>query len=214
MTRVENLSIRLSANELFKRQYGRALRWSLLVAVLLTIAMWMSMPRYEPAPYVLRDDYIKLIYIEEVPPVIEEERPIAAPPMVKNLEPVDNLDPEAEEFPDFIWPVEEPELGCGCLEPDQLGGFVASSSNPMLQFQAKPDYPQMARMSGIEGTVVVAVLVGPNGTVEAARIEQAAHPMLNAAAMAAAFRCRFAPGTQRTIPVQAWVSVPYRFRLH
>jgi TonB family protein len=50
--------------------------------------------------------------------------------------------------------------------------------------------------------------------VDRAEITQGVHPILDQAAKAAALRCRFTPGTQRTIPVPVWVAIPYRFRLH
>lgn len=214
MVRAERicLSVSLSANESFKLNYGRTLRWSMLVAVIVMGLLWMFLPRYEPAPYKLRQDFIEIIDIVEDVPVVEEELPRPAPVIPRDIEPVPDEDPRAEPWEPPIWdpsPIEPMRP-----DPSVYDNFVPSSSKPRLTFQAKPDYPQVARMSGLEGTVIVEVLVGLHGRVEQARIAQGVHPLLDKSALAAAYRCRFEPGTQRKVPVQTWVSVPYRFRMH
>ena len=92
-------------------------------------------------------------------------------------------------------------------------GFVTSSTNPVLLFQAKADYPLIARRSGLEGTVIVKVLVGVSGRVRAAELVQSVHPILDREALAAAARCRFEPAKQRELKVQVWMALPYCFRL-
>lgn len=215
MVRVEHIcpSVSLSANESFKLNYGRTLRWSMLAAVIALGLLWMFLPRYEPTPYTLRQDYMEWIEIEEPELDIPEETPLLPVPVVpRDIEPVPgNFEEEPWIPPDFWDPMPVVQAP---VDPSIYDGFVASSSKPRLTFQAKPDYPQVARMSGLEGTVIVDVLVGSRGKVEQARIAQGVHPLLDKAALAAAYRCRFEPGTQRKVPVRAWVSVPYRFRMH
>ncbi len=92
-------------------------------------------------------------------------------------------------------------------------GFLVSSSNPVLRFQPKADYPEIARRSGLEGVVVVNVLVNARGEVDQVVVTHPVHPVLDRAAAAAARRCLFEPAYQREIKVRAWVAVPYRFRL-
>ena len=93
-------------------------------------------------------------------------------------------------------------------------GFLASSSNPIIKIFAKPQYPEIARRSALEGTVIVKVLVGPDGLVKDAVVLQGVHPLLDREALAAARRCTFIPGKQRDIPVKAWMALPFNFRLH
>jgi protein TonB len=92
--------------------------------------------------------------------------------------------------------------------------FVVSERKPILLSQPRPDYPEFARMAGLEGTVLIKVFVGIEGAVLDAQLLQSVHPVLDNAALNAARRCRFEPGRQRTIPVATWVAVPYRFRIH
>jgi protein TonB len=72
----------------------------------------------------------------------------------------------------------------------------------------------MARRAALEGTVIVKVLVGPDGTVKDAIVVQGVNPLLNKAAVEAARRCKFIPGKQRNIPVKAWMALPFTFRLN
>ena len=212
MTTIQQFPDLLSANEIFKGNYGKHLRWAVLAALVLTCLFFWLMPRYEPTPYVLREQVIEIIDLE-VPPVDEPvEQPVAAPPVVKNLEPVDDKKETPFELPNtFIFDPFPPPADPGISFDDTP--FTPSSNNPRLLFQAKPEYSQIARMSGLEGTVIVKVLVGPQGEVQTAQIMQGAHPLLNQAAVRAAYKCRFQPGTQRHVPVRAWMAVPYRFRL-
>jgi len=69
------------------------------------------------------------------------------------------------------------------------------------------------RLAQVEGTVIVKVLVGIDGTVQNAVSGQGAHPLLDRAALKAALGCRFQPGQQRELKVPTWVAVPHNFRL-
>ena len=56
--------------------------------------------------------------------------------------------------------------------------------------------------------------MGPDGSVQQAQIIQSVHPLVNKAALDAAYKCKFIPGKQRNIPVKAWMALPFNFRLH
>lgn len=118
------------------------------------------------------------------------------------------------EFPDIaelFLPV--PETGWQGPAAD-TGPFEALSENPRLVQGAQAHYPEMARLAGMQGTVVVVVTVGPAGRVTEAAVLKGVHPLLDRPALAAARKLVFAPGTQRGIPVKCQVAVPFRFYLH
>jgi protein TonB len=131
------------------------------------------------------------------------------------VEPVPEGAEETPEWETRLLPV--PPRG-GFAPPGYLPApdapFVISQQKPVLLSQPRPDYPEFARMAGLEGTVMVKVFVGVEGTVLDAQLVQSVHPLLDNAALAAARRCRFDPGKQREVRVGTWVAVPYRFRLH
>jgi len=77
-----------------------------------------------------------------------------------------------------------------------------------------PDYPPSARRQGIEGTVRVRVLVGPDGRViQALVVKTSGDDSLDAAALKAVADWRFEPAQLDGEAVRAWASVPIAFKL-
>lgn len=204
----------VTANDQFKLRYPGYLRRSAVVAILLMALLFMLSPRYVPNPYRLPPpDILELL------PVPEYEIPVPPPPLQRlpvNIEPapdlevIDQLRIE-DTLIDLARALTRP---VGPRVPVITETFVPSAADPELIRYAEPDYPELARLAHLEGTVVVKVLVGPEGSVLAAEVINGVHPLLNRAALAAARKCRFSPGMQRELPVKAWMAIPYRFRLH
>jgi|SRR5215831_3405614 len=85
---------------------------------------------------------------------------------------------------------------------------------PTAITEVKPEYPQIARDAMVDGLVVVLVLVGRNGHVREAKVDQHNHvPMLDEYALEAAKQWVFAPATVGGHPVAVWTAIPFRFRL-
>lgn len=85
---------------------------------------------------------------------------------------------------------------------------VAYLNNP------KPGYPAFARRMGMEGTVMLKVLVSRQGT--ALKIEIAhssGHEILDKAAADAVRNWHFVPARKGNSPMEEWVQVPVAFRL-
>jgi len=93
--------------------------------------------------------------------------------------------------------------------PDEI---VVVEREPELIAMQAPAYPEIARDAGIEGTVLVRVLVDPRGSVRDALILQGVRG-LEEAALAAATTAVFRPALQQDRPVAVWVVVPIEFRL-
>jgi protein TonB len=210
-------NIHLTANDEFKAKYPKYVRWSAVIAVLITLVFFLVTPQYVPNPYKLRRTELEVVDLPpetiELPPPPKDLPP---PPKVVEAAPDDEVTEDVEiaetlmELDSFLdTPTTNYDMGGEV-------GFVASQTPPQLLPGgfAQPEYPEMARISQLEGTVLVKVLVGPDGSVMAAEILQGVHPILNRAALAAARRCKFQPGRQRNIPVKAWMAIPYNFRLH
>lgn len=86
---------------------------------------------------------------------------------------------------------------------------------PMVVKRVVPDYPPLAKEAGVEGLVMVKVLVGKDGRVLDTRlVEKVQVRMLNDAALAAARQWVFTPGLANGRPVACWTAIPFRFRLH
>jgi len=211
-----NNGIRMSANDLFKAQYNKYLRWATLIAILLTLIGFMVSPKYVPNPYKLRQEEFEVVDIDDqevidIPPPPKEAPP---PPKVIEAAPDDEVSDDVE-IADTLMDLDAAiTSSMPSYNLNEGTGFVASSENPTIVQWAKPEYPEIARRAQIEGTVIVKVLVGPDGSVKDAQVLQGVNPMLNKAAIAAARRCKFKPGKQRNIPVKAWMALPFAFRLH
>jgi len=74
-------------------------------------------------------------------------------------------------------------------------------------------YPQIARDAGIEGMVVVRILVDKNGNYKKHKIIKQAHPMLAKSCEKHVGKLKFTPAIQGGKPIQFWVNVPFRFKL-
>ena len=86
-------------------------------------------------------------------------------------------------------------------------------SNPEITRWATPVYPPEAIVLGLEGTVIVAVLVGIGGKPENAEVIQSAHILLNEAAIEAAMECQFVPGLTDCTVTSGSIALPFNFRL-
>src|SRR5690606_8684557 len=82
-----------------------------------------------------------------------------------------------------------------------------------LLSEVKPDYSEEARRGGIEGDVVMEIVVRRDGSVGDVRIVQGLGAGLDERAVAAVRRWRFAPGTRQGTPVDVMVEVAVEFKL-
>ena len=91
--------------------------------------------------------------------------------------------------------------------PDE---FAALDDPPLPVYSPKPKYPDLAQQAGIEGQVVIKVLVDRQG-----RVTELLHvtstPIFDDAAEKALRTWRFRPALVGHHPVPAWVVVPVRF---
>jgi periplasmic protein TonB len=75
-------------------------------------------------------------------------------------------------------------------------------------------YPRIAAQQRLEGTVMLRVLVGPDGVPQSIDIEKSSgHVVLDRAARDAVMKWRFEPGTRNGQPFAAYGLVPIAFRL-
>ncbi|MBN1213079.1 MAG: energy transducer TonB [candidate division Zixibacteria bacterium] len=96
----------------------------------------------------------------------------------------------------------------------ERGEFNPVEKLPEFVYQHQPEYPKLARMAGIEGSLWVSVLVSKEGKVLEAEIyKSSGTESLDDAALKAAFKNKFTPGIQNNRPVNCWVSYEVVFTL-
>ncbi len=104
----------------------------------------------------------------------------------------------AEEEPnvdDFIFVSEEPQP----LNMDDVRKIIG--------------YPDIARDAGIEGQVVVRVLVDEQGNYRKHKMIKKVHPILADAVEKNLHKLKFSPAIQGNKPIKFWVNIPFRFKL-
>ena len=75
------------------------------------------------------------------------------------------------------------------------------------------EYPPIARQAGMEGLVVIQVVVNTDGNPVDPVVARSAGEVLDRAAMDAVMQLRFVPGKQRGRAVRVRMAIPIRFRL-
>lgn len=78
----------------------------------------------------------------------------------------------------------------------------------------QPEYPQLAKLAGIEGKVYVEALISENGDVVEIKSLKSDHETLMIDAIEAVRRTKFSPGISKDgKKVKAWVVIPISFKL-
>ena len=92
-----------------------------------------------------------------------------------------------------------------------VGGSV---TRPVVIYHPDPEYPDAARKSKLRGTVVVAIVVGADGSVLSTKVLKTTDPVFNDNALAAIRNWRFRPGTKDGQPVPVALTVETSFNLY
>ncbi|MBN1577146.1 MAG: TonB family protein [Chitinispirillaceae bacterium] len=86
-------------------------------------------------------------------------------------------------------------------------------SEPHLQTFIKADYPTRLQKSGVQGTVLLALLISEKGIVDSVGIIKSCHPLLDRNAADAAKRFIFTPAEAQGEPVAVLLEYEYKFTL-
>jgi TonB family protein len=97
--------------------------------------------------------------------------------------------------------------------PDASGNMVFVDALPEAIEKVPPQYPTQARIDGVSGTVMVIALIGTQGLVIDAFVQDSI-PELDRAAMEAVRQWRFKPASTGGKPLAVWVAIPVKFTLH
>lgn len=187
-----------------------------------------------------RDEEFADIVMDDMPnipePVPMEEIQVVPPPPAEKLEKGPKNDLAREEIEelkeapaiglddkDVVEPMffdaeilEEERVLKEDMEPE-VNEFLFVDEEPTLlnirDIRQQIGYPKVARDAGIEGTVVVRVLVDKKGNYKRHRVVKTPHPLLNKAVENQIHNLRFTPAIQGSAPADFWVNVPFKFGL-
>lgn len=101
------------------------------------------------------------------------------------------------------------------LDPPEVAGFTPKEVDVKAEITARPepDYTREARRVGIQGNVVLKVLLLANGKLDRIRVVRRVPYGLTENAIRAACEIKFKPAMKAGKEVSQWVTVEYPFRL-
>ncbi|HZU33209.1 MAG TPA: TonB family protein [Candidatus Angelobacter sp.] len=85
---------------------------------------------------------------------------------------------------------------------------------PRALHTPEPEYSRIARKHGIEGNVVLSAIIGVDGLAHDVEIVQSLEPSLDANAIEALKKWKFAPATRNGKPIALRMNLELNFRLH
>ncbi len=213
----------------------------LLALVLLSAWLWWSQRTPPPAPVARQVKIVRYTDLGVPPSIARPAAPqinvaeavariAAPPPRIAIPEPVADEKATTQtiatqtEMAEALAPITFDGAGTGTGDGDSLvvetdidvsptpEEFVAVDQEPVKVSQDMPEYPSVARAAGIEGTVLVRVLVGKNGRVKDA-IYIDGPEALKEAALKSARSSVWRPALVDHKPIEVWVNMPVTFRL-
>jgi periplasmic protein TonB len=130
--------------------------------------------------------------MNEPPPAAVGNGPVTsnAPVDLHIDKPVEEADPSPDEFVDVS---QEPE--------------------PIQPIEKLIQYPEVAKRSGLEGSVTVEALIGKDGSVEKVNVIKSDYDLFKDAAIDAMKRAKFTPARQNGTPLKVWVTRKINFKL-
>lgn len=101
------------------------------------------------------------------------------------------------------------------LDSDQVAGYSAKEVDVKAEITAKPEpgYTREARRIGVQGNVVLKVLLLGDGKLDRVRVVRRVPYGLTENAIRAACQIKFKPAIKGGQPVSQWVTLEYAFRL-
>ncbi len=89
----------------------------------------------------------------------------------------------------------------------------ALQDQPEVKKRVEPWYPELLKLAGIEGKVILNVFINEQGKVEKTKILESTHEAFSEAAVKAAKQWEFLPAMKDGKPIKAEVTIPFRFKL-
>ena len=208
----------------------KALTWSsmgylsIFVLFLLALLAWRNAPKNDRVVVVPYRELQAPPSLQQTPPTVQVTTPAAMPSAGIPLPTEDEQVQEEQTIAtqeELSQTIGTGETGSGdslVIAPPSdalpaFGEYVYVEELPEVITRVQPEYPDIARQSNMEGTVVVQALVGKDGRVKDTKVVKSV-PVLDDAAVSAIKRYVFKPALSNNKPVAVWVAVPVKFQLN
>jgi len=199
-----------------QEDYPRNLQVALSISLLSLILMFSLVKGLRITPY-SRAQLENVTMLEEMAAL--EDITVPPPPVQRPQVQVEVAEPgETTDEIDVITDINNLDFGNIEITPPQVDSVYeayAVEIMPEITEMVRPDYPPVAMQAGIEGRVVVQVVVDENGRVipGTERVLTSTSDVFNEPALNAARACTFKPGQMGDRPVKVRVNIPFAFRL-
>jgi protein TonB len=129
-----------------------------------------------------------------------------APVEIPRSDPDKVSTPAAENIP--------PKPEVPAIEPPRTStpAFIPVEKDPQIVKLEKPEFPSVVWKMGIEGQVVVRVLIDPAGKPLDSQILKSTNSVFEQPVIDAVMKSEFIPAQMGQGPVAAWLTIPFRFR--
>ncbi|MES2765123.1 MAG: energy transducer TonB [Bacteroidota bacterium] len=150
-------------------------------------------------------------------PVATPVEPISSEPIASNNNTVGTNSPGTETNPGGTTTINAPggsQSGTNTI-PDKWD-FNPVEKEPVVnlaQLSKNVNYPDFAKRQGIEGKVMLRVLIGQNGKAVEVDVIDSRYEILSKAAIEAVLKTQFTPAMQNGQAVNCWISIPVDFKL-
>jgi len=194
-----------------KENYGSYFKVGLLTAIVFLLAGFVVFPSYSPKLDTRKAGVGSdtLFFVGEVLP------PEAVPPTLpRPAIPEEARRPEEVEVGTI--PGTDSLFWAAPQDGEQLpapGTFTIYEEEPSPIRVVKPEYPEIARMAEIEGTVYLYLLIDKAGEVRDVMVVRPLNDACDSAAVRAVRQWLFSPALQADKPVAVWIGMAVDFRL-
>ncbi len=196
----------------------------MVIALLMTTgAFRVSLTGGEKLEFVMPDQ--EIVQMEEIMQTaqIEKPPPPPRPPIpveVPNDEILEDIDLDLDvslDLDEVIVDLPPPPAEPAEEEEEEI--FLIVEKAPEIvgglsELYKYVSYPEVARKAGIEGVVVVQIIVMPDGTAAEPTVIRGVHELLDKEAVQGVMKLSFKPGMQRSRAVPVYMSIPVRFELN
>lgn len=162
------------------------------------------------------EEMVQTQQIQKPPPPPRPPVPVEVPDDTR----LDELELDLDSFLDLDVAVTDmpPPPPAPVVEDDEEEIFLVVEQMPVIKGGLKKlydyvTYPKVAQKSGIEGTVVVKLVVSPEGKPTQPEVIKSVHQILDDAAVEGIMKLEFEPAKQRSRAVAVWISIPVVFDL-
>ncbi len=205
-----------------KQRYRRALGYSIVISAAIHAGIAILFPTLDIQATPSKPDQI-IIQIEDLPETRQLSRP---PPPPRPALPIET---ESDDVPDDVTiettdlelddvPVDLPpppptgDSESAPFEEEEILEVWKVEQKPRLVRRAIPVYPQFALRAGLQGSVMLKVLLGKDGKAESIQVLKG-EQIFRKSAEDAVRKFLFEPARQSDRPVKVWLVVPIHFKL-